>query len=113
MMMRSIRDLTPFLDPVPATFAHEVRRRLGDHLKELRLFGSRARGDARSDSDYDMLVIVDSRSPEVRATILDVEVGLIDRYDALVTSIVRTEEEWRHRQGSPLARNIEREGRLL
>lgn len=113
MMVRSIRDLTPFFDPVPATFAQEVRRRLGDRLKEIRLFGSRARGDARSDSDYDMLVIVDSRSPEVRATILDVEVGLIDRYDALVTSIVRTEEEWRHRQGSPLARNIEREGRLL
>lgn len=107
-------DLSPNrFDPVPSAFAHEVRKRLGSHLKELRLFGSRARGDAQDHSDYDMLVIVDSRSPEIRATIIDVEVELIDRYEALVTSIVRTEEEWKQRQGSPLALNIEREGLLL
>ncbi|UHD15450.1 nucleotidyltransferase family protein [Thiocapsa bogorovii] len=100
-------------DDVPSAFAHEVRKRLGAHIKELRLFGSRARGDARNYSDYDMLVIVDRRSPEIRAAILDIEVDLIDRYDALVTSIVRTEKEWKQRQGSPLALNIEREGRLL
>ena len=100
-------------EAVPSVFAHEVRKRLGTHLKELRLFGSRARGDAHDHSDYDMLVIVDARSPEVRAAILDIEVDLIDRYEALVTSLVRTEEEWKQRQGTPLALNIEREGRLL
>lgn len=106
-------DLTMNLDPIPSVFAREVRKRLGTHLKELRLFGSRARGDAQHHSDYDMLVIVDHRSPDIRATILDIEVELIDRYEALVTSIVRTEEEWKQRRGSPLALNIEREGRLL
>ncbi|WP_246156232.1 nucleotidyltransferase family protein [Thiohalocapsa marina] len=94
-------------------FALEVRKRLGAHLKELRLFGSRARGDAHVNSDYDMLVIVDTRSPEILAAILDIEVDLIDRYEALVTSIVRSEAEWEQRQGTPLALNIEREGRLL
>ena len=100
-------------EAIPSVFAREVRNRLGAHLKELRLFGSRARGDARVNSDYDMLVIVDARSPEIRAAILDIEVDLIDRYDALVTSIVRSEAEWEQRQGSPLALNIEREGRQL
>lgn len=60
-----------------------------------------------------MLVIVDRRTPETRAEILDIEVGLIERYGVLVTSIVRTEDEWKQRQGSPLAINIEREGRWL
>ena len=31
------------------------------------LFGSRARGDARPDSDYDLLVIVSDDAPRVRA----------------------------------------------
>lgn len=93
-------DLTIDLDPIPSAFAHEVRKRLGIHLKELRLFGSRARGDAQHHSDYDMLVIVDHRSPDIRAAMLDIEVGFIDRYEALVTSIIRTEED---RRGTPPA----------
>jgi hypothetical protein len=60
-----------------------------------------------------MLVIVDRRSPDIRDAILEIEVDLIDRYEALVTSIVRTEDEWKQRQGTPLALNIEREGRRL
>jgi len=103
----------PPSETVPSVFAREVRRRLGTHLKDLRLFGSRARGDAHPHSDYDMLVIVDRRSPEIRAAILEIEVELIDRYEALVTSIVRSEDEWKQRQGTPLAINIEREGRRL
>ncbi|MBK1707425.1 nucleotidyltransferase domain-containing protein [Halochromatium glycolicum] len=103
----------PPSEAVPDVFAREVRRRLGTHLKDLRLFGSRARGDAQPHSDYDMLVIVDRRSPDIRDAILEIEVDLIDRYEALVTSIVRTEDEWKQRQGTPLALNIEREGRRL
>jgi predicted nucleotidyltransferase len=96
-------------DPVVAAFAQEVRSRLGDRVRQLRLFGSRARGDARTHSDYDMLVVVDRRTPDIRSEILDIEVGLLDRFDALVASIVRSEEEWQHSQGYPLARNIARE----
>ncbi|MBK5929422.1 nucleotidyltransferase domain-containing protein [Halochromatium salexigens] len=103
----------PPSEAIPDVFAREVRRRLGTHVKDLRLFGSRARGDAQPHSDYDMLVIVDRRSPDIRAAILEIEVDLIDRYEALVTSIVRTEDEWKQRQGTPLALNIEREGRRI
>lgn len=103
----------PPSEAIPDVFAREVRRRLGTHVKDLRLFGSRARGDAQPYSDYDMLVIVDRRSPDIRDAILEIEVDLIDRYEALVTSIVRTEDEWKQRQGTPLALNIEREGRRI
>ena len=39
-------------------FVTRIRSALGAHLVDLRLFGSVARGDARPDSDIDVLVVV-------------------------------------------------------
>jgi antitoxin ChpS len=41
-----------------------LRRRFGDRLDGLYLFGSRARGDAEPDSDIDVAVILKGRLPE-------------------------------------------------
>lgn len=100
----------PKNDPVVAAFSKEVRRRMGVHLRQLRLFGSRARGDAKKESDYDMLVIVDHRTPEIRSIILDIEVSMLDQYEAFVSSVLRDEHEWQLAQDFPLAQNINREG---
>lgn len=101
------------VDPVVREFVAQLRQRLGDHVRRVLLFGSRARGDAREDSDYDMLVVVDHRTPDVRATILEIEHGLMDRHGVLVATVLRSEEEWRQGQGLPLACNIAREGVAL
>ena len=77
---------------------------------QILLFGSRARGDAQDGSDYDMLVVVDHRTPELRAIILEVESQLMECYGALVATVLRSEPEWQQLQGFPLARNIAREG---
>jgi predicted nucleotidyltransferase len=100
-------------DSVTEAFAGEVRRRLGNHVREIRLFGSRARGDAGEDSDYDMLVVVDHRSDEVRKEILEVEVDLLNRFRVLVASLVRNEAEWLASQRFPFGRNIIRESREI
>jgi|SRR6516164_4878186 predicted nucleotidyltransferase len=97
-------------DPVIQEFAAMLRQRLGSHLRHILLFGSRARGDAQDNSDYNMLVVVDHRTPELRAIILEVESQLMERYGALVATVLRSEAEWQQLQGFPLARNIAREG---
>jgi len=97
-------------DPVIATLADGLNRHLGTHLCGLWLYGSRARGDARATSDYDVLIIVDEKTPAMRECILDLQVEILDRYEALVATLLRTETEWLDSHGSPLARNIAREG---
>jgi predicted nucleotidyltransferase len=39
-------------------FSVRIRAALGPNLRELRLFGSKARGESRPDSDLDVLVVV-------------------------------------------------------
>ena len=94
-------------------FTAALQQRLGSHLRQIVLFGSRARGDAAEGADYDLLVVVEHRTPESRATILEVESQLMDRYGALVATVLQSEAEWHRMQGLPLACNIAREGRLL
>jgi predicted nucleotidyltransferase len=90
-----------------------VRERLGSRVRKVVLFGSRARGDARDDSDYDVVVVVDRRSPEVRETLLAIEVDLLDRRGSLVACLLRDEDEWAASQGLPIGLNVAREGVLL
>ncbi|MBK1646815.1 DNA polymerase III subunit beta [Thiocapsa imhoffii] len=107
--MTSPAPSTPRHDPVLQTLTDQLKKGLGSRLRGLWLFGSRARGDARESSDYDILILVDEKTPELREHILDVQVELLDHHDVLVATLLRTEDEWRQSQGFPLARNIARE----
>ena len=98
------------MDAIAREFASLVRGRLGPRVRRLTLFGSRARGDARHDSDYDVLLVVDGSRRDAREIVLDVEVEMLDRHDAVFASLVRSEQEWEESQGFPLAANIAREG---
>jgi predicted nucleotidyltransferase len=48
----------PFNDPVIRRFRAALDARFGDRLERPVLFGSRARGDAHPDSDYDVAVFL-------------------------------------------------------
>lgn len=77
------------------------------------LFGSRARGDARPDSDWDLLVLLDgpvteSRKRRIRDHLYDLELAT----NTVISAIVRTKEEWaspRFRQ-TPLHAEVDRDG---
>jgi len=91
-------------------YAKILREKLGERIREIVLFGSRARGAPSRDSDYDVLVVVDQRTKEVREAVLDADVEMMDRHSALFAPLIYGEQEWRKIQGFPLAWNISREG---
>lgn len=82
--------------------------------QQLWLFGSRARGDAREDSDWDLLAVVDDATPDrlfnpgVMWRLLNLE-----RYAADVVLLPRSEFLEDVDTPNTLAYPVKREGRLL
>jgi predicted nucleotidyltransferase len=59
--------MTPGVRSTDLVISQEVTqrilRRLGSRVRKIILFGSRARGDARPDSDFDLLVVLSEVTP--------------------------------------------------
>ncbi len=78
------------------------------------LFGSRARGDGRPDSDYDVLVVVpDTAPPERRASRLAYEVLWEAGRAGDVLVVTRSDFEGRAHLRASLPGTVLREGKLL
>jgi Arc/MetJ-type ribon-helix-helix transcriptional regulator len=94
--------------------AREFRQRLAEitPIRDLVVFGSRARGDAAPDSDMDVFIELEEATPELRERISEIawEVGF--ERDRVITTIVATRDDLEHGAlgASPLVLNIEREG---
>jgi len=79
---------------------------------DLRVFGSRARGDADPDSDLDVFIELEESTPALRQRISEIawEVGF--EMDRVISTVVTTRAELEHGAmgANPLVLNIEREG---
>lgn len=57
-MIEQIMDKMPFRDPVLIRFRAAIDRLYGGRVERVVLYGSRARGEAKPDSDYDIAVFL-------------------------------------------------------
>ncbi len=83
---------------------------------EIILFGSRARGDARSDSDWDLLILLNGevtqeRSLQVRYQLYELEWDCGE----VLSSMVRSREDWQTPlyQHTSFYNSIQQEGIIL
>lgn len=77
------------------------------------LFGSQARGDARPDSDWDLLILIDKEGRTTNQDFDHVAYPFIElgwKLDADINPILYTKEEWQKRHFTPFYKNIAREG---
>ncbi|NER21062.1 MAG: nucleotidyltransferase domain-containing protein [Symploca sp. SIO1B1] len=101
------------LEEILTKFKKYLHRLYGRQLSKLVLFGSQARGDAKPESDIDVLLVLQSASDsaqdsEINALIAD----LCLEYNVLVSCVSVTEEQY-YQENSPLLINIHREGIIL
>jgi predicted nucleotidyltransferase len=86
-----------------------------DPKAEIILFGSRARGDAKEESDWDVLILIDS------INLLEVEDLFRDKiYDLeletgeIISMFVYNKKDWNSRHKvTPLYKSIKKEGVIL
>jgi predicted nucleotidyltransferase len=82
---------------------------------EVVLFGSRARNDAKEDSDWDILILtpypVDLKAQrKFRHKLFDIQL----EYGIAISTFVYSKEDWHRRLSiTPLYKNIKKEGVIL
>jgi predicted nucleotidyltransferase len=97
-------------DTVLTRFRAALDASFGDRIERVVLYGSRARGDARPDSDYDVAVFLrdfTDRWAEVDRLVV-IETDLLDDTGAFVHAMPFRASAWRDR--SPLMGAIRRDG---
>jgi uncharacterized protein len=102
------------LRPDDEQIARELRSRLSSivTIEEFWVYGSRARGDATDESDFDVYLVVQNLTPALRREIDEVMWKVGFDWDRIITSIVATREQVERGPfgANPLLLAIEREG---
>ena len=100
---RVIEDFLKRIDPVR------------QEIKQIVLFGSRARGDYGFDSDYDLLLVVSNKNGQLIDVLYEAVMDVLLECGRLVSLKVYEEKEFTRLQAlhTPFMQQLEREGILL
>jgi uncharacterized protein len=101
---------TMIADPVLTRFRTALAELYGDRIERVVLFGSRARGDATPDSDYDVALFLrdlTSRWDEI-GRLVDIEMAIRDDTGADIHTMPFPAGKWQDR--TPLMHEIRKDG---
>jgi len=102
------------LTDILAELKSRLKALYGDSLKQLILYGSRARGDALPDSDIDVMAVVDdyATAKRLHEEELDIVVDLSARHNCVISLLHLTPERYATAM-MPLHINLRKEGVAL
>lgn len=113
-IIKPVKQIRPPLGPVLEDFLEGINS-LRPAIRQLILFGSRARGNYGTDSDYDVLVVVEHKTPALLDVLYESVVDVLLTHGRLVSLKVFEGAEFaRLRQlQTPFIKHIQAEGRRL
>jgi predicted nucleotidyltransferase len=95
----------------------QIKAAIGQYMPEATaiLYGSRARGDARPDSDWDILILLDKEkiTYEDRGRVADPLYDLSFAIDELISVKVYSAESWEKQRFTLFHKYIEEEGIVI
>lgn len=103
------------LSPDEQAWLDAYRKAIGDRhpgtIKQILVYGSKARGQSHAESDLDVLLIVKDEASRLKREQRRIGYLLAATSDALPSILAYTEEEWqsRKRSGSSFLRAVERD----
>jgi uncharacterized protein len=97
-------------DPIMSRFRSALDEVYGERIERVVLFGSRARGDARPDSDYDVAVFLKDLTGfgEEMGRIAEIETDILYDTGAVINALPLQAGSYRERTG--LMQELRREG---
>ena len=117
--VRDLRTLLPHSrSAVWAAIAAYVRRVAADYADEvlsITLYGSQARGEADSESDIDLFVVVHHGTPDLRQALADLSWQVQFEHDVVISDVIRSVDQLSRMQAMrfPYYQSLEGEGILL
>ena len=95
-----------------ASFLDRLQQQFRERVQQVALFGSKARGDSRSWSDIDILIVVDREDWRLSHAISDLAADASLEYDVLLAPRVIGRERWERmkQRGYGLYQNVVAEG---
>lgn len=95
-----------------AQFKEQLQRQFADNIIEVRLFGSRSRGQGHTYSDLDVAVFVKEESRQLRRQIYDLASDIFFTTDINISPLIFTKEKfnWLKSIERRIALDIEHEG---
>ena len=104
------------LHPEEQTWLDEYRKVLSEQhsgtVLRMVIYGSKARGDAREDSDLDVLLVVRDGADHLKLPLREIGYELASVSWAVPSILAYTQEEWedRKRRGFSFQQTVEHEG---
>lgn len=110
--MVELEHLTDDEKKAVAEVKQSIQALVGDRLKGLILFGSKAKGDFDPESDVDLAILVDGLTPETKRKIIDIVADVELKYLVVCSSLVLSWEDFRllRQRERRIALDIENEG---
>lgn len=107
-----IGKLTEIEERAAREFTRELRAFSGDNIKQVLLFGSKARGDFHKESDIDIFVLVGKSDSAIRKKIASLTTKTLLQFEILLSPKIVEESHFVYLKQleTAFAKNIEKDG---
>lgn len=96
-------------------FKRKITQKLAGQILELKLFGSKARGDYKRTSDIDIILVLKNATERNKDVVYDITVKLLLKYGLDLSVKIFSEKEFQYlnKLQTPFMLNIQKEAKIL